>query len=307
MPRMANDQRREEKAREAPVHFELYRRIKNYVESKNADELVEFSKLVPEKDVPGIGSADLVLERTDSPAPFLVIEVKKKTPESMLVFDDDPRKQALGYANKLNAHFYSISDGDSFRLFRTGSDKHIGDYSIALTEDFAEKLLNGLRDIYAGTSSSLPFASIEAPLEKVRQSTTALGRMLLNVFEGLKRDEVVNIKQEGRVTHVSVGNIGSILRLGLYPPEKADEDYIDVRLELLRKAFGERFRDVVADLSDVSGFEWMMDGYWKTEHNKWRKLKSIAVQDPNLDQTALGLSRWLKQLQSDKSLSASAG
>src|SRR5678815_1796904 len=105
----------QEKAREAPVHFELYRFIKNCVESRRAAGLTDYSKVIPERDVPGVGSADLVIERTGLPTTFFVLEVKKKTPESMLVFDDEPRQQALGYARKLNAQFYAISDGDALR------------------------------------------------------------------------------------------------------------------------------------------------------------------------------------------------
>ena len=61
-----------EKAREAPVHFELYRFMKNCVESRRRAGLTDYSEVIPEKDVPGVGTADLVIERGGLPTAFLV-------------------------------------------------------------------------------------------------------------------------------------------------------------------------------------------------------------------------------------------
>jgi hypothetical protein len=277
----------QEKSREAPVHFELYRFIKNCVESRRRAGLTDYSEVRPEKDV-GSGTADLVIERTGLPTAFLVIEVKKKTPQSMLVFDDEPQKQAEGYASKLNAHFYAISDGDALRLFRTKSKEPLGGYSINLSEEFAKTLLEGLADIDVGKSSSLPFGHLEPPFERVRQMTSELGKVFLNIFDDLSANGTVKLEQKGWVKHVYVGDMGAIFRLGLYPAGEK-EDYIDVRLELLRKAFKERFAEVVTNLSHVPAFNWIKEGNWEKEPIKWRYLKSIAAQNPDLDQTTRDL------------------
>ena len=72
-----------------------------------------------------------------------------------------------------------------------------------------------------------------------------------------------------------------------------------MRLELLRKAFKEQFADVLTDLSHVPAFNWIKEGNWEKEPNKWRILKSIAAQNPDLDKTTRDLKGWLTKLQKD--------
>jgi hypothetical protein len=67
----------QEKAREAPVHFELYRFLKNFVESRTRAGSNDYSEVRSEKDVPRRGTADLVIERCGLASAFLVLEVKK--------------------------------------------------------------------------------------------------------------------------------------------------------------------------------------------------------------------------------------
>jgi hypothetical protein len=290
---------RVEKAREAPVHFELYRHIKNYIESAGKSGLTKYLEVIPEKDVPGIGTADLVIEDRASEAILLVIEVKKKTPLSILVFDDASQEQAYAYASKLGALFYAVSDGDALRLFRNGSTKPLGEYAISLNEDFVKNFLEGLSRLYLGKSQSLPFPLIEPPFAKIRQMASSLGRTFLHIFDDLSGKDGIRLEQHGHVAHLYVGKVGSILRLGLYAAEDKTEDFIDVRLELLRGVLKDRFAEAITDLAHVSAFGWIKEGNWEKESNKYRNLKSIAALHPDLDQTAKDLTAWLTKLQEE--------
>jgi hypothetical protein len=123
---------KEEKSKEAPVHFELYRLISNNIEKCNSD-VFRYKVVEPERTV-GNGAADLVVyaEIYGQLKPFLVIEVKKPTQRSFLLYDGKSVQQIKKYAVILSSSYFALTDGKILRLSPLAGE--VGNYEMQLTD-----------------------------------------------------------------------------------------------------------------------------------------------------------------------------
>ncbi len=106
---------------EAPIHFELYRGLKNEIEMGATYHGITYSEILPDFRVDG-GRADLVIF-DERKKPRLVIEAKRESPRG---FDRDldpysPKvvDQAFGYAARVGADYFATYNGKVLVLFRT--------------------------------------------------------------------------------------------------------------------------------------------------------------------------------------------
>ncbi len=144
--------------REAKVHFELYRHLKNAIDHEERGSTLPFETVEPEYNVDG-GFADIVV--FDSRGPKLVIEAKRED-GGKYRRDIDPYspkviEQAFGYAGKLGASYFATFNGQMLVLFRTFEHgRHLMErksraYQITNLEAFASHLLKAVTQLDAGT------------------------------------------------------------------------------------------------------------------------------------------------------------
>lgn len=281
--------------REAVVHFELYRFLMNTISFRKQFDTIRYIAVEPEVRVDG-GSADLVVkaELNGSPTHFLVVEVKKRTELGLPIFDDDARDQAKKYATALSALYYAITDGQRLRLFRVPSE-YIGDYALPQDEGTGKQLLKGLSDLHAGIISKLPFNAVKDPREVIIEQSTGFTKMLDGLFNELSGKRGIVKRIHGKVVFLSIRQHKGVLRLGL--SEDPSKTYIDIRLEMLRKAVGlGKFADVIKKLSEVSGFQWVHNKIYSEEPNTWRYIKNLVTEEPDRDNAREGLRRWILEL-----------
>ncbi len=281
--------------KEAEIQFELYRLIKNQIEMRN-HSLEGYVGVTPEVGV-GPGAADLVVEKRaeGTEVPFLVIETKRRSPQSMQVFSDPPKDQAKGYATKLHAEFYAVSDGEVLGLFRTSDDSGRY-YAMSLDEAFVSGMLRGILDIHSGKRQDLPFPTVTPPFAAIAAMTSGISKDLSVLFERLQKTGLIEVKRKGNVLWIYVGSAGAVLRLGLYGESNGDS--IDVRFNLLKNLLKDNFERMVVNLSQVPGFEWVTEGNWRVEPNKWKEIRKIALGQPDLKQMYKGLTAWLREVAS---------
>jgi hypothetical protein len=204
------------KATEAVIHFELYRFLMNSMDAERQHGSIKYSHVEPEAPA-GIGSADLVVkaEIDRSVVNLLVIEVKKRTDRGYLVWDDEARKQAKGYAGILSAPYYAVTDGQCLRLFKTQNEEYMENCKFSLHEDSISLLLKGLSDIHEGKTSRLPFETIRSPIEEIEKLSVGFTRMLLDLFQELENKGTITVTLHGRVKFLNIGRYRGILRLNL--------------------------------------------------------------------------------------------
>ncbi len=166
--------------REAVIHFELYRRLKNVVCSSGFLEGIKFD-VEPEFPVKG-GSVDLLVRAVlnGSIINLLVIEVKRWTNDGLSLFSSLSEGQVKEYAKSLSAVYYAITDGQRFRLFKTSGDELIGNYKLSddkiFDENVARQLLEGLVNIYKGKTPKLPFNTFNDPIEEIEKATSGFSK-----------------------------------------------------------------------------------------------------------------------------------
>ena len=111
----------EENNREAIIHFELYRLLKNnlavFTSSTIQSVIVE-----PEKGVSS-GSVDLLIlvETPDAIIPFLSIEVKRPSGKSYWLFTEES-KTGRKVLRELKSTYSALTDGEVLRLFRFNAE-----------------------------------------------------------------------------------------------------------------------------------------------------------------------------------------
>lgn len=281
---------------EAEVHFELYRHLMNAILSEGRFNGVHYMDVIPEKPVAG-KSADLVVRAKleDSLINFLVIEVKRRIKSGLTVFNSDAKEQAKKYAMNLNSLYYVVTDGQRIRLFQTPDEPH-GNYAFSLDKNSIRKFLEGLSDLHVGKASRLPFDFIPDPISEIEKQSKGFTKMLLELLEELSSQGKIVIKQRGHVKYLGVGSYQGLLRLGVYEDHR--KNYIDFRLELLRKALElDRYVRLMKKLSEVPGFEWVWNEESYSEPNTWKKFEKIITEVSDMKSTRESLKAWLIELE----------
>lgn len=121
--------------REAVIHFELYRLLKNCLISGGHSDI----EVEPELTLGG-RSADLVLthKRNGKERLYLMVIEMKTALREFSVYDHKAREQVKAYAEHLNADYCAVTNGHILSLFkRTGED--FGYYRFELSEDCVKR------------------------------------------------------------------------------------------------------------------------------------------------------------------------
>jgi hypothetical protein len=209
---------------------------------------------------------------------------------------DDTTSQAKDYAEVLQTEFYATTDGHVFRLFRTKRDE-IGSYRIdVLNSDFVNSLLEEIRDVDSGVLASLTLPRFEIPSAKIDSLTNGVEHLLSSIFDELNGKGTIKVTREGNVRHLSVKGSKQILGLEQHTSEPS-KDAFTVQLDNLRAIVGDKTTEVVKNLSELEGFDWVINEGWEKKHFVWKKIKDIAVEDPNLSLARRGLVNWLSGIE----------
>jgi hypothetical protein len=249
------------KPREAIVHFELYRLLKNCLASgKYSNVDVE-----PEKATLR-GSADLALVRKIDGREEALLIIEVKSPKNELsVYDEGAREQAKMYADDLNAGYYAVTNGRLIKLFRR-PDEECGCYYFELSEYCVERFLSdffaiidGLRDAKEGLS--LPKYLLSPEIVK---STEEMAEAMKEVLEGFKGQEgfhlEVGYKEDHQMLYLSVGRLRRVLRLGFPYPKVKSWPYVHLEVRALKEVLGaEKAKELLCELSEVPSFGWIDD------------------------------------------------
>jgi len=283
--------------RESKIHFELYRYLMNVIESlKTSFNGIRYLSVKPEMPVDS-DSADLVIEAeiNGRPSIFLVIEVKRRGRPGLTVFGSEAEKQACGYAERLGSPYYAITDGRCLRLFKTPNEL-IGNYEFSLYEDSVTKFLEELTALYLRKTQELSFNPIKDPIKEIEKRTHGFTKKLLGLLEKLSSEGRIRIKQKGYVKYIGIGGHPEFLRIGIY--DDSNDNYIDVRLENLRKALGGNYSKLLSQLSNVPGFKWVLDKESANKPFVWKKLKDIAIETSNdIESACQDLESWILNLE----------
>lgn len=291
---------REEKSKEAPVHFELYRLIKNNMDKCNSD-VFHYTDVEPERSV-GRGAADLVVyaEIRNQPKPFLVIEVKKPTHRSYLLYDEEPMQQIKKYAVNLSSLYYALMDDKTLRLFTLDGD--VGNYEMQLTNEQIIKLLAKLRGLAEKKIPKLSFpkapkfsrAVLEKEVEKIAKTLT-------NVFQQLGQEKGFKVTpKEKRASHMlklSFNSLKDVLRLAVEREKSLTKgtSYIDVRLKYLREKLGtESLHELLTKLKQIQYFQWIdPNKAFGNDENTWKDLRDASNgEKPQPDRLKKDLKDW---------------
>ena len=276
---------------EAVIQFELYRFLMNSMDSKRQFGSIKYSHVEPEAPA-GTGGADLVVkaEIDGSFINILVIEVKKRTDRGCPIWDDEARQQAKEYAETLSAPYYAVTDGQCLRLFKTQNEEYVENCKYSMNENTAALLLKGLSDLHEGRASRLPFETVQDPIKEIEEMSTEFTKKLLDLFKELSGKGTITRTVHGQVVYLNIGRHKGVLRLNL--DKEPTEVAIDIRLNTLRKALGNRFTKMIKELSEVPGFQWVQDGA-DSKYNIWKLAKNIITMEPVLKDMCEGLRKWL--------------
>lgn len=290
---------REEKSKEAPVHFELFRLIRNNMDKCNSDVL-RYKDVAPECSV-GNGAADLVVyaEIDNGTKPFFAIEVKRPTERSFLLYDKESELQIRNYATILSTPYFALTDGDVFRLFT--ADGKVGDYMMKLADEQVVEILTKLQASVKGKLElNLPKApefntiAFEKELEEIAKTLT-------NVFQQLGQEEKFKVRtDEKRTAHMlklSFDSLKDVLRLAVEREKSLTKgkSYIDVRLTYLRRYLGtEALRELLVKLGQIQYFHWIdPNKAFGSDPNTWKDLRDASNgEKPQSDRLKKDLTDW---------------
>jgi hypothetical protein len=287
--------RTEKEIREAPIHFELYRHLKNNLPS-DIFEGIKFVDVIPEIPVDG-KAADLVIEAFvgEMRTKFLVLEVKRRTKDGLTIFGSPAEEQAKEYARKLGAIYYAITDGQGLRLFRASDDKSFGDYELTVSENNAKELLKGLAYLHCGDNSRLPFTSLKNPREEIEKESKGVTQVLVELFSELSGKETITIENRGSSKRL---NIGSKHVLTLEIHEETNKNCFTIWLKAIKDTLGlDESIEIVRKLCDLPGFQFVCDRKLKFNSFTPVYIKDVATEEPNLHQLKEGLRSWLLKLE----------
>lgn len=301
----------EEKTTEAPVHFELYRIIKNNLSASNSRSM-QYASIEPERGCK-TGSVDLVLEagKANRIFPLLAIEVKRPSERSSLLYTKKSMEQIEGYAKELQSQYSALTDGEVIRLYKLnqiqGSYTHIGDYKIQLTDDCIRSFLAGLLELYENPEQALSLS--EAPpfsLEKFERELHGLTKTLVDLFEQLGQEDGFSLdhieNRRYREQSLSFGSFKGVLALVVEREEKEiskDTSYIILNLSELRNNLGtETLRELLVKLSKISCFGWIRpDKAEKSLEFTWKSLKLITAREElKPEELEAQLKEWFVEL-----------
>lgn len=284
-------------SREALVHFELYRSLRNSASFRKQFDTIRYTAVEPEVPVGG-GSADLVVkaELDGSPTSLLVVEVKRRTKLGGLIFDSDAEDQAKKYAKALSAPYYAITDGQRLRLFKTSNNELVGNYAFSLEESESKQLLKGLSNLHTNKTDTLPFPVVKNPIPEILEQSSDFTNMLYDLFNELSGKRGIVAAQRGNVIWLNIGVHEGILRLGL--SEDPSEHAITVQLEVLKKTLGLlKFAEVMKKLSEVPGFQWGRDRLDFDKPFIWTFIRKIIIEEePDLNNARESLRIWILEL-----------
>jgi hypothetical protein len=301
----------EEKSTEAAVHFELFRLIKNNLSASNS-VTVQYKSVEPERGVK-TGSVDLVVEarKANRIVPLLVVEVKKPSGRSYLLYKKESEKQIEGYARELQSQYSALTDGEVLRLFKLNQTvdnyAHIRDYKIQLNDNQIRRFLTELLKLYENEKQALSLS--EAPpfsLEKFERELDGLTKTLVNLFEQLGQEDGFRLEKKENRTYreqsLSFDSFKGVLSLSVEREKKEiskDTSYILLNLLDLRNKLGtETLRQLLAKLSKISCFNWIEpDKAEKSDPFTWKTLKNITTrEEPKPEELEKQLTEWFFEL-----------
>ena len=303
----------EEKSTEAPVHFELYRLIKNNLSASNS-VTVQYKSVEPERGVK-TGSVDLVVEarKANRIVPLLAVEVKKPSGRSYLLYTKESEKQIERYAKELQSQYSALTDGEVLRLFKLNQTvdnyTHIGDYKIQLNDNQIRRFLTGLLKLYENEKQALSLS--EAPpfsLEKFERELDGLTKTLVKLFEQLGQEEEKGFELEHKENRtyleqsLSFDSFNGVLSLSVEREKKEiskDTSYILLNLLDLRNKLGTKtLSELLTKLSKISYFHWIdPDKAEKSDSFTWKPLKNITTrEEPKPEELKKQLTEWFFEL-----------
>lgn len=244
--------------REALVHFELYRLLRNCLDGGKFQHLCRV-RVEPERYVKG-GSADLVLEfELDGRRELVVIEVKGRT-RGLAVYNGKAEDQARAYAEHLGSKYYAITDGQILRLFKL-SEELIGNYKFHLEEEFVGKFLDELYKLVVGKSERLDLSEAPPPEELGRMANKVAWaiREVLESLQGMDGFRLESeMKTKTKMYYLNVGDLKRVFRLGIPIQGFANLPHVDIRLETIKRKLDQAaVEKLMEDLSKIPGFEWV--------------------------------------------------
>ncbi|MFH1328742.1 MAG: hypothetical protein ABIH76_07885, partial [Candidatus Bathyarchaeota archaeon] len=234
---------REERSDEAPIHFELYRLLKNNLSKQNSTS-INYESLHPEFRI-NSKSLDLLINAKidNNIRHFLAIEVKRPTMRSYLLFDSKSVQQIDYYSKNITSVYSALTDGYVFRLFGKNLEHN---YKIELKDHSISRLLEELLELYIGKRNSLSFP-LAPPLDKEEliKERDGLVKALNEVLDNLKNEKGFKITQRlnkmTRIRTLTFGSIKKILDVAVETKKSdviTDISYVHIQLSELRSVLG---------------------------------------------------------------------
>lgn len=281
-----------EKPREAVIHFELYRLLKNCLVSGGYSDI----KVEPEHPVKG-RSADLVLTRVVSGKDekhLLVIEVKTGINENS-AYDPRARDQVKAYADHLNADYCAVTNGRFLILFKN-TGENLGYYNFELSENCVRRFLDELFEMIAGKRKRLSLKRAKS-MEEIEKSAKGFALAIKDVLESLADQPYFRIEKEVKekteMFYLTVGKFKRVFRLGI-PISPKGKPGVDIRLNTLKRKFDlATVEKILQELSKVQGFEWIKDCNIEREF-VWKYL--TPSREVNAEELKEGLTNWFQKL-----------
>ena len=269
---------------EAPVHFELYRFLKNNLD-KCYSTSIRYESVIPEFIIKN-KAVDLVIDAEigDIIMHFVAIEVKKPTMRSFLLFQQESVQQIGNYTKNLDPVFSILTDGYILRLFNKDND--LGNYRFKLNDDSIKQLLKELIEIYDGKRQTLSFPSTPSLNEEmISKERDGLVRALIEVLECLDKEEGFQLERRETATnhlrYLRVGSFKKVFRIGIEIKKRdisKDQSYVHLHLADLRDKLGvETLRELLEKLSRISVFNWVNPNVAKRKEKfTWKPVKYMT-------------------------------
>jgi hypothetical protein len=276
-----------EKLREAVIHFELYRLLKNCL------VLEGYFDVEPEKS-----GADLVLTRKvdGQDKNLMVIEVKSAR-NRFSAYDSKAKEQAKTYADRLDADYCAVTNGHIIWLFKR-PHKDYGHYRFELNEECVKRFLNDLFEMINGEREGLSLPKAPS-IEEIARSTNNFAETIRKVLETLngQHNFRLEIEDKGKthMFYLSVGKFKRLLRLGIPHTQTIEnKPFVDIRINALKRRLGvENVKKMLNELSKIPGFEWVKNYNIKREFI-WKYL--TPPEQANMRKLEQELTSWLLKL-----------
>lgn len=296
----------EDRRREAPVHFELYRLLKNNINEYHSIS-IQYKSVKPEYPAKN-GAIDLVVEAEvdHEIRRFLAIEVKKQTMRSYLLFETESLQQVEGYAESLDSRYFILTDGDVLRLFN--KDRYlIGNYRFGLTDNYVKRLLTDLLELNDGKLQTLNFpAAPPIDKEEIAKERDWLVRALIEVLEQLGKEKEFKLEsrktERNHLRYLTVGSSKKVFSMGIEREKRdisKDQSYIYLQLSDLRTKLGmETLHELLVKLGQIPAFTWVDPNVAnRNDQSTWKNVKYIPFDgDLKLNSMKKQLLEWFLDL-----------